>query len=127
MSDYRPKYFRLGEFACRCGCGQGADRMDAGLLHKLDIARTLYDKPIFVASGFRCPAHNRAEGGAGNSAHLSGHAVDIACPDDAERYRLVNALLAAGFRRIGLGPGFIHADIDPNKNTGRVWLYPGAK
>ncbi len=33
--------------------------------------------PLFVSSGYRCPRLNKAVGGARNSQHLQGQAVDI--------------------------------------------------
>lgn len=43
----------------------------------LDPLREAYGKPIYVNSGFRCEALNKAVGGAKNSEHLSGSAADI--------------------------------------------------
>lgn len=43
----------------------------------LDPLREAYGKPIYVNSGFRCPALNKAVGGVGNSEHLTGNAADI--------------------------------------------------
>lgn len=44
-----------------------------------EVRRLLGERPIHVSSGYRCPALNRAVGGARTSAHLSGHAVDFNC------------------------------------------------
>lgn len=44
-----------------------------------EVRRLLGDRVITVSSGYRCPALNRAVGGAPTSAHLSGHAVDFNC------------------------------------------------
>jgi hypothetical protein len=43
----------------------------------LDPIRSLYGKPIYVNSGFRCPTLNKVVGGAKNSQHLEGKAADI--------------------------------------------------
>lgn len=43
------------------------------------VRTTLGDKPIFISSGFRCPALNEAVGGAPNSDHQFGQAADITC------------------------------------------------
>lgn len=43
----------------------------------LDPLREAYGKPINVNSGFRCPALNKAVGGAKNSEHMTGCAADI--------------------------------------------------
>ena len=48
---------------------------------KMEAVRTLLGGlPIHVNSGYRCPALNKAVGGAETSAHLSGDAVDFICP-----------------------------------------------
>lgn len=45
-----------------------------------DIRKLLDNKAITITSGYRSSALNRAIGGAGNSAHLVGHAADFICP-----------------------------------------------
>lgn len=48
---------------------------------RMEEVRTLLgNRPILVSSGYRSPAVNRAVGGSGSSAHMSGHAVDFICP-----------------------------------------------
>lgn len=51
--------------------------MEELIKNVLDPLRETYGKPINVNSGFRCPALNKAVGGAKNSEHLSGCAADI--------------------------------------------------
>ena len=43
----------------------------------LDPLRERYGKPIHINSGYRCPALNKAIGGAKNSQHITGLAADI--------------------------------------------------
>jgi len=51
------------------------------LAHGLELVRhALGDLPIHVSSGYRSPAVNVKVGGAKNSAHMSGLAADIVCP-----------------------------------------------
>jgi uncharacterized protein YcbK (DUF882 family) len=65
--------------------------------------------PLLVTSGFRCELHNQAVGGARNSQHLVGKAIDVLCePTKADA--LVAAAKVAGFRGIGHGVGFLHVD-----------------
>lgn len=52
-------------------------RRTAGQLEA--VRRCLGEKVITITSGYRCPALNRAVGGARRSAHLTGHAVDFHC------------------------------------------------
>lgn len=123
MPDSAPlklKYFTLSEFACKCGYGLLA--VDPDLLPLIDLARTISGVTYKINSGCRCPAHNQAVGGSPTSSHLAGLALDIACSNDRQRGALLNGLINAGFRRIGLARTFIHVDIDPAKPAA-VWLY----
>jgi hypothetical protein len=61
-------------------------------------------------------------GGVANSSHLVGKAADIAVGSGAERYIILNALIQAGFRRIGVAKTFIHCDNDESKPNS-VWTY----
>ena len=89
---------------------------------KLDLARELAETPFNITSGYRCPKHNKEVGGVKDSAHVSGLAVDITVPDNVARLNIIRGLIIAGFRRIGIGKDFIHADIDKTKPN-NLWLY----
>lgn len=43
----------------------------------LDPLREAWGHPIYVTSGYRCPALNRAVGGVARSQHLRGEAADV--------------------------------------------------
>jgi len=47
------------------------------LLHRVNILRDVYRKPMIVTSGYRTLDHNKRIGGAKNSAHLYCQAVDF--------------------------------------------------
>jgi hypothetical protein len=48
----------------------------------MELVRALCDSnPVYITSGYRCPALNAAVGGATNSAHLYGCGVDFTIPD----------------------------------------------
>jgi uncharacterized protein YcbK (DUF882 family) len=115
------RYFKLSEFACRCGCG--LEEVDTKLISSLELMREVYARPIRITSGVRCPAHNRAVGGAPTSVHLEGLAADLAVRDSLERYLLVDLAIAAGFRRIGVAKSFIHIDLSPRAPAPRLWVY----
>lgn len=51
--------------------------MEELIKNVLDPLREAYGNPINVNSGFRCPALNKAVGGAKNSEHMTGCAADI--------------------------------------------------
>ena len=117
------KNFTSEEFACQCGCGY--DTPDPELIRMLQAARDLYGEPIVITSGCRCIKHNRNVGGATNSAHITGKAVDIATPTGTMRYLIIKSLMAAGFKRIGINfkKRFIHADIDDSKPHPTIFSY----
>lgn len=116
----KSSFFVDSEFACGCGCGLTAISSDLAAM--LNQARGLSGQPYQINSGRRCPAHNQAVGGSPTSSHLDGLAVDIKITTDRHRGAVLYGLINAGFRRIGIGPNYIHADIDPRK-SGAVWLY----
>jgi uncharacterized protein YcbK (DUF882 family) len=121
------KYFKLSEFDSPDRPGSG-ELMEHEVIQALDIARDIYGYPMVVTSGFRTIEHNRSliERGyaaSPNSSHLLGWAVDIAVPNSQRRFLMVEALLDAGFHRIGLGKTFIHVDMDPNKTPNCIWTY----
>ena len=121
------KYFKLSEFDSPDRPGSG-ELMEHEVIQALDIARDIYGYPMVITSGFRTIEHNRSliERGyaaSPNSSHLLGWAVDIAVPNSQRRFLMVEALLDAGFHRIGLGKTFIHVDMDPNKTPNCIWTY----
>ena len=115
------KYFTAKEFDCKCGCGLSGEKMDEGFMQRLYAARVIAGVKFLITSGIRCPKHNSAVGGEKNSSHLTGHAADIAAVTDEQRFLIADALLKAGFRRIGVGRNFFHVDSDPYKPSERMW------
>lgn len=114
-------YFRPKEFECQCGCkGRG---IKLRLVRPLDKARGIAGIPFVITSGYRCMKHNTAIGSSVASSHPKGLAVDIACYNSAERWLIINALHQVGITRIGIGPDFIHCDIDPEKAQRVIWDY----
>ncbi|RKZ98998.1 MAG: serine/threonine protein kinase [Gammaproteobacteria bacterium] len=115
------RYFSKQEIACKCGC-QAAD-IDARVMYVADIVRAYTRLPMVITSGVRCAAHNKAVGGAKDSAHVQGFALDIQVNDAVHR-RLIRHALSLFGDVIGIGQGenFIHFDIDTKKPK-REWLY----
>jgi zinc D-Ala-D-Ala carboxypeptidase len=116
------KYFKLHEFDSPDLPGSG-DMMEREFLEMLDNAREFAGFPFIVTSGFRSVPHNKSVGGVRNSSHLLGWAADIAVTSSRKRFMIVDALLEAGFTRIGIGEDFVHCDCDPEKPKGRIWTY----
>jgi hypothetical protein len=62
----------------------------------LEEVRTLLgDNPIRVSSGYRSPAVNRKVGGAQDSQHLTGCAVDFTCPAFGTPEDIVREIVAS--------------------------------
>lgn len=93
------------------------------LARELEIIRKAWGSPLTVTSWYRPPAVNREVGGATNSQHLTGSAVDLK-PSQGDIYKFQSWLdlgLWQG-RALGYGAkkGFVHIDMRP----GRIrWNY----
>ena len=121
------KYFKLEEFQSPDEPGSGC-MMDENFLELLDEARDYAGIPFVITSGFRSVSYNREliEQGfsaSKNSSHLLGLAADIRIRNSTERWIILDALLEVGVTRIGIGQGFIHADVDTLKESHVVWTY----
>lgn len=91
------------------------------LVAKLDSARGMAQVPFVITSGLRTKDSNTEVGGVENSAHLSGLAADIRCVDSSARFKMIKALLMAGFNRVGVYKAHLHVDIDSNKPQEVCW------
>ena len=105
------QHFSRHEFACRC-CGKAV--VSAELIASLEALRDRIGTPIHILSGYRCPEHNRAVGGAASSQHLLGKAADIATALPLQTLHK-EALLIASFAHGGIGiypeSNFLHLDV----------------
>jgi zinc D-Ala-D-Ala carboxypeptidase len=115
------RYFKIEEFESRYEKGSGA-KMDKAFLTILDNIRHDCGFPFVITSAYRTPQHNKDVGGAINSAHLRGHAVDVRCTDGAQRLAIVQNAIKHGIKRIGIAKNFVHLDNDPTL-TNSLWLY----
>jgi hypothetical protein len=89
--------------------------LDIKLLVLLDNARLMADVPFVITSGLRSKEKNKEMGGIENSAHLKGLACDIKCENSTQAFYIIKGAIVAGFKRIGIGKGHIHLDIDKEK------------
>ena len=116
------KYFTYGEFDSPDSVGSGKLVSDE-LISMLDVARKKYGKSMTINSGYRTIEHNAKVGGTPASSHTKGLAVDIACTNSTDRFKLEGILREVGFKRIGIAKTFIHADIDKDKAQNVLWTY----
>ena len=113
-----------------------ANRVPAALLPNLrtlcevvlEPLRAYAGKPIVISSGYRCPALNRAVGGASQSQHLRGEAADLHLPSIAEGRAWFSWLIDnTTFDQLiwehdGRGTHWIHVSCkaDPRQNRNQV-------
>lgn len=83
--------------------------------------------PLEISSGYRCEIHNREVGGAENSQHVKGTAVDILCPDHLTMGEFLWYVQQLPFDGVGYYyrdeySGWIHVDVrDGGVDGGYYW------
>lgn len=88
------------------------------LLERLELVRQIHARPIRIVSGYRCPVHNAAVGGARDSQHMYAAAADV----PRGSFSLDDAV-SVGFTGVGLQGGVpIHVDVRDGPLT--TWAYP---
>lgn len=120
------KYFDMSEFSCN-HCGELPENgMSEVLLERLDRLRSMYGKPIYVSSGYRCPFWNEVNGGVPNSQHVQGTAADIWVDDDYETfYEMVRS--SGLFDGVGHYPEqeFVHVDCRDEGDSPNFYQWEG--
>lgn len=108
--------FNQDEFDCKgssgcCNCRCGTTKVDTKLIRKLQVLRNRLGRSISINSGYRCPTHNRCQGGVSGSQHTLGKAADIRITD-ASLSMPILALKAqeVGFRCVGRYSNRVHVD-----------------
>jgi uncharacterized protein YcbK (DUF882 family) len=96
-------HFTAREFSCpHCGVTLVRPR----LLVQLEQLRDRLQRPVPIVSGYRCPVHNLAAGGATNSQHMYGAAADL--PHGLVPVSLARSL----FNGVGIsGAWAVHVDV----------------
>jgi zinc D-Ala-D-Ala carboxypeptidase len=100
-----------------CPCCQTC-KPNPTLLDALNLLQTMVGTQLQTNSGYRCPKHNAAVGGAPHSEHLTGEAADIRCANLApiSLYLAAEQIPAFSQGGIGLYPAdFIHLDVRPTR------------
>jgi uncharacterized protein YcbK (DUF882 family) len=99
------------------------DNCKPALLQMANNAGLRLNKAIIINSGYRSELHNKEVGGAVDSPHLRGMALDIHCNESVFRFNLIGELMISGFSRIGIAKNFIHVDISDTPVKECIWLY----
>jgi len=87
MADFsKIRYFKPSEF-------KAPDKLDQRLIDKLDLLRAACGFPIKVNSDVRSAGKNEMVGGAKNSMHLQGKAVDLHVSDGKKLFIMVEQAL----------------------------------
>jgi len=107
----------MSELRCPC-CGETC--IDDAFFARLNLAREIACVPFVINSGYRCEKHNKEIGSTSRN-HVDGKAADIRATHGPSRGKILNGLYQAGFKRIGIGKTFIHADTMESVES--CWLY----
>ena len=104
--------------------GQTAN-LHIDLIDKLSKIEQRLGRELYINSGHREEAHNTAVGGVKGSEHTYDPAegVDAACKNGRECWEIVNAAVAEGIVRIGIGKTFVHIGIAKDKPQHVIWHY----
>lgn len=94
--------------------------VNKAILDKFNQIQSSAGTPLNVTSGFRDPAENARVGGAKNSAHTRGNAVDVTFGGGIpETLKLIEAASKAGVGGIGVyRPGVLHFDTEAKRAWG---------
>ena len=81
----------------------------------MEQVRSLLNQPIHVDSWFRCPELNEKVGGAKDSAHMQGYAVDFICPAARAPAAIVQAIAISSiqFDQLIQEGTWVHISFDP--------------
>src|SRR5579864_1093640 len=107
--DEMAEFFSEKEFSCPC-CG--ANKIETEVIARIDTIRSSLGVPLHINSGYRCEKHNKEVGGAKDSQHLIGKAIDVSIANmtAAKKYEFLSLALEH-FNGIGVGNTFFHLDL----------------
>ncbi len=109
------------ELACKDGTPYPVNFITDGRVIELVVMferiRDIWDLPIGILSAYRTEKHNKSVGGAKNSMHLEGKALDLKPPKGVSIGSFYSVIRAKadvfGVRGLGRYNTFVHVDIRP--------------
>ena len=110
------QYFNRDEFKYAPGI-----EPDRSLVYMIDSARRIATANAGRDVVFNITSALRERHAGDTGTHTTGHAVDIACSSSRERYYILEALILAGFKRIGVYDKHLHADTAPYADQSVIW------
>lgn len=110
------RYWSREEFRCRCGgkyCSGFPAEPDRVLVELVDDIRETAGKPGHASSGLRCRTWNRIQGGAVNSRHMTGKALDF-CIEGMPGSQLLSLVQKDSRTRYAyiIDGGWVHVDVE---------------
>ena len=118
------KNFDRAAFACKCGCG--FDAISPKLIDALQAMRDVLG-PLVISSGCRCAKRNAEVGGAGQSPHMHGWAVDLLLKSPRDKFAVIKeAFTHPSIMGIGVyasQPLIVHLDVAPPTELPRPALW----
>lgn len=120
----KSEFFAEVEFQ-RCTPPCSLQDMQQSAMDVFDAVRRRAGIPLIINCAYRSVEWDKKRGRSGNSSHTKGVALDIRANSSATRMKIVSAAMAEGVRRIGIGKGFVHLDIDDTLAQDVMWHYYG--
>jgi len=106
--------FNLQEFECTHADHRHV-KVDDELVEKLQKLRNKLGQAMMITSAYRCFERNKQVGGAENSQHMKGTAVDISLNNlNYDIGEIAEKAKEIGFTGVGLYNTFIHLDVREN-------------
>ena len=114
-STHITEHFTWTEARCKCGRCRIPERVKPAIIHQakaLEKLRALVGGPLLITSWYRCPACNKAVGGASKSEHMDGSATDFVSRQHTPRELAALCEKVPEFDGGGIGtyPSWVHAD-----------------
>ncbi len=105
-------HFDSKEFACRhCGKVPSLGALNVLVLGLEKMRAAAYPTGLRIVSGYRCPAHNAAVGGASQSQHMLGAAADVPMVMTLDDVKRLGVFSGIGWQLVGKQKLVRHVDV----------------